>query len=56
MIDAGYSVSTAHERAKQTIGKNRIQKAISEIMEEQGLTDDRLLDVMDDGYSEKTAS
>jgi phage terminase small subunit len=46
---AGFAESTIKAQAKRTVGNSRIQKAIAELMEERGLTDERLLDVLSDG-------
>jgi phage terminase small subunit len=53
MIKAGYSESTARVQAKRTIGRSRIQKAINELMEKEGLTDEKLLDCLIEGLEAK---
>src|SRR5512135_128031 len=54
---AGYAKSTIDKVSAKVVGKHRVQEAIRDIMERKGLTDERLLDVLDEGLrSDKVIS
>ncbi len=45
LLSAGYAESTATKKAEEIVGKSRIKKAIQKILEEQGMTDEKLAEV-----------
>ncbi len=49
MIAAGYAASTADKNPGLVIGKSRGKEAITEIMDRQGITDARLVEVLSQG-------
>lgn len=53
METAGYAPSTARARAKDIIGKVRIQDALQTIMENSGITDQLLMNTLKEGLKAK---
>lgn len=49
MIDAGYSETTAVKRQQLVFGRERVQEAFIAAIESQGITPDRLAQVMKEG-------
>lgn len=45
MRQAGYAETTIQKQSGRTVGNSRVKRAIQEILEEQGMTDEKLADV-----------
>ncbi len=50
LLSAGYAESTATKKAEEIVGKSRIKKAIQKILEEQGMTDEKLAEDLVNDY------
>lgn len=49
MLGAGYAESTVSDHPGDILGKTRVKEAIKDIMDRQGITDDRLVTVLGEG-------
>ena len=53
MRNAGYAESTIRDHPGRIVGNSRVNEAIKDIMDRQGITDDRLVTVLSEGLQAK---